>query len=89
MEYHVDLGWAGKYYVKIREDPRAYREDRRDEEANPFIGSGNQLCVGNRKEDYNHYYNNHDFLDCAIIINLTLSCKDDSHGYKGQKWKDL
>jgi hypothetical protein len=89
LVYRVNLGWAGTYKVEIKETPTAYREDKSDSSANPFIGAFHSLCVGNMKETYNRCFHNKNYLDCAIIINQTLSCKDDSHGYRGQQWRNI
>jgi hypothetical protein len=80
LSYYVDLGWAGKYKVYIRDSPKV--EQLGGDCENPFLGSSGGLCLGTAVSYYNRSYAVDNILDCAKIINLILSCEKDSRGYR-------
>lgn len=79
----LDLGWAGRYDVRLSEPPMGERIEKfnKKSDRNPFLNNGN-MCLGNMKETYTRCIANNNYLEALKIIIAVLQSKNDLHGYK-------
>ena len=88
LELVVDLNEYGKYFLKLRNNPTAYRVENDETTScrNPYIHNGNfGLCLGNGQKLYNRCYENKHYVECIRILCEVLKSK---HGKGYRKWSD-
>ena len=88
LEVLVNLNEYGKYFLKLKASPLAYRVegDETISWRNPYIHNQDfHLCLGTGQKIYNSSYGNKNYVECIRVLCKVLKSE---HGSGFRKWSD-